>query len=47
MKNIKPDLDELAHMWNITHPFYLSYIKHVVNSTLNKAFLGVLQKRMS
>ena len=46
MKNIKSDLDgnKLAEMWNITHPFYMSYFKHVVNSTPDRAFLGVCYK---
>ena len=34
----------LAQIWNITHLFNPSYFKHVVNSTINRTFLGLCYK---
>ena len=38
-----PSLDgnKLAQVWDTTHHFYLSFLRHVVDSTLNITFLGV------
>ena len=33
-------MNKLAHVWDITHHFYLSYFRHVRNSTLGITFLA-------
>ena len=39
----KPDLDgnQFAQVYNISHHFYLSCLRHVRNFTLNRMFLGM------